>query len=78
MGNGFTLLAFARDAAADAIERAARTLRIPLNVVRDDDRDERADYAARLVLVRPDQFVAWCGDDAPPDAALLLRKVTGT
>ena len=78
LSDGFTLLAFERDAQASRFERAARTLRIPLGVVRDDDRDERADYAARLVLVRPDQFVAWCGDDAPADAALLLRKVTGT
>ncbi|MBV8837869.1 MAG: FAD-dependent monooxygenase [Alphaproteobacteria bacterium] len=78
LGEGFTLLAFERERAADAFARAARRRRIPLKIVRDDFRDERTDYAARLVLVRPDQFVAWAGDDAPPDTAALLRKVTGT
>jgi hypothetical protein len=28
--------------------------------------------------VRPDQFVAWAGGDAPDDVVALLRKVTGT
>jgi 4-hydroxyisophthalate hydroxylase len=78
LGQGFTLLAFERDAAADRVEAAARALNIPLAVIRDSYRDERADYARRLVLVRPDQFVAWSGDEAPDDIAALLRKVTGT
>jgi hypothetical protein len=74
----FTLLAFGRDEAAAVFARAAQSLGIPLAVVRDSYGDERVDYAARLVLVRPDQFVAWAGDDAPGDVAALLRKVTGT
>jgi hypothetical protein len=78
LGPGFTLLAFERDAAAREFAQAARTLRIPLAIVHDSYRDERTDYAARLVLVRPDQFVAWSGDDAPGDVIALLRKVTGT
>ncbi len=36
-----------------------------------------ADYGARLVLVRPDQFVAWTGDAAPEDPEALLRRITG-
>jgi 4-hydroxyisophthalate hydroxylase len=78
LGHGFTLLAFDRDGAADTFELAAQTLRVPLSIVRDSDSDERADYAAHLVLVRPDQFVAWSADDAPNDVVALLRKVTGT
>jgi len=78
LGDGFTLLAFGRDEAADAFARAAESARIPLGVVRDDFDGERTDYAARLALVRPDQFVAWAGDDAPPDIDALLHKVTGT
>src|SRR5581483_5844366 len=77
LGDGFTLLAFGREAAADAFARAAQSAGVPLGVVRDDFNDERADYAARLVLVRPDQFVTWAGDDAPSDIAALLRQVTG-
>jgi hypothetical protein len=77
LGPAFTLLAFGRDEAAIAFARAAQTLGIPLAVIRDSYGDERVDYAARLVLVRPDQFVAWTADDAPGDAAVVLRKVTG-
>ena len=34
-------------------------------------------YEAPLILVRPDQFIAWTGDRAPADAAALMRKVAG-
>jgi 2-polyprenyl-6-methoxyphenol hydroxylase-like FAD-dependent oxidoreductase len=78
LGQAFTLLAFGRDEAAAKFEHAAQSLGVPLAVVRDSYRDERADYAARLVLVRPDQFVAWTGNDAPGDVVAVLRKVTGT
>jgi 2-polyprenyl-6-methoxyphenol hydroxylase-like FAD-dependent oxidoreductase len=78
LGHGFTLLAFERDEAAQAFARAAQTLGMPLAIVRDNDRDERADYAAHLVLVRPDQFVAWSADERPADVIGLLRRVTGT
>jgi hypothetical protein len=30
-----------------------------------------------MILVRPDQFIAWIGDHAPPDADRILRKVGG-
>ena len=78
LGHDFTLLAFDRDDAADAFARAARTLGVPLSVVHDSAHDERADYAAHLVLVRPDQFIAWSADEMPADVNALLRKVTGT
>jgi hypothetical protein len=78
LGPAFTLLAFGRDEAAAAFAHAAQSLNVPLAVLRDSYGDERADYAARLVLVRPDQFVAWTGDDAPRDVAALLRNVTGS
>ena len=34
-------------------------------------------YQARYVLVRPDQFVAWAGDEVSPEPASLLRKAAG-
>ncbi|HJT77057.1 MAG TPA: FAD-dependent monooxygenase [Gemmataceae bacterium] len=77
LGQDFTLLAFAADAEAAAIERAAGSLGIPLTVVRDRYDGDVRRYAAKLVLVRPDQYVVWAGDEAPPDPAALLRKVTG-
>ncbi len=77
-GDGFTLLAFGVDDAAVApFVEAARARKIPLKVVRDEYSGGREDYEARLVLVRPDQYVAWTGDAAPADADAVMRKVAG-
>jgi 2-polyprenyl-6-methoxyphenol hydroxylase-like FAD-dependent oxidoreductase len=78
LGRGFTLLAFdADDAAVRAFERAAERLTVPFKVLRDSCRAPRTDYEARLILVRPDQYVVWTGDEAPADAVAIMRKVTG-
>ena len=75
---GFTLLAFGADEAGVAtIERAAKSLGAPLKVVRDTFDGGREAYEARMILVRPDQYVVWTGDAAPGDPAALMRKVTG-
>ena len=50
---------------------------MPLTVVRDSLDGGREAYEARLLLVRPDQFVAWTGDHAPDDAEGLLASVAG-
>jgi hypothetical protein len=52
-------------------------MRLPLRVLRDSFQEGRAAYESRLVLVRPDQFVAWAGDQAPQDCAALLGKAAG-
>lgn len=77
LGDGFTLLAFDPDhGLIDALEAAAHELGIPLSVVRDRPDSEAAqDYAATLVLIRPDQHVAWIGTSG--DAAEILTKVSG-
>ena len=78
LGPGFTLLAFGvGDPAVDAFENAARSLGVPLRVIRDSYQDRRMEYGSRLVLVRPDQFVAWTGDGPPVDTGSLMRKVVG-
>jgi 2-polyprenyl-6-methoxyphenol hydroxylase-like FAD-dependent oxidoreductase len=78
LGLGFTLFAFGADSSSvQLMEDAARSLDIPLKVVRDTWEGGREQYEARLVLVRPDQYVAWCGNAAPGDAAALMRRVTG-
>jgi 2-polyprenyl-6-methoxyphenol hydroxylase-like FAD-dependent oxidoreductase len=76
-GPGFTLLLLGDTAAplARDIESAAAKARVPLTFL-----DLRAAglgelYAAPLVLIRPDQFVAWRGSDA--DAAALMATVSG-
>ncbi|WP_104524917.1 FAD-dependent monooxygenase [Blastococcus atacamensis] len=78
LGRGFTLLALdAPESAVTSIEGAAAMLGVPLTVLRDSFTEGRAAYGSRLVLVRPDQHVAWAGDDAPSDVDGLVRKVTG-
>ena len=77
LGPWFTLLALdAPEGATDGLTEAAARLGVPLTVVR-DGAGEAASYGARLVLVRPDEFVAWTGDDAPADPEALVRRVTG-
>lgn len=78
VGQGFTLLGFdARETAIDALTCAARRQSVPLTVVRDDRAGERARYGTGLVLVRPDQFVAWASDDQVVDAATVLGRAIG-
>ena len=78
LGEGFTLLDFgAPDAAAASIRRAAEASGVPLKLVRDDSAEAREFYEAALVLVRPDQFVAWDSDGDVTDAAGIIRRAVG-
>jgi 2-polyprenyl-6-methoxyphenol hydroxylase-like FAD-dependent oxidoreductase len=75
LGPGFTLLRTAPAAAVTPWTLAARELGIPLTVV-DLPAGHAGRYPAALLLVRPDQHVAWMGEsDASPDE--LLHTVTG-
>ena len=79
LGTGFTLLAFdTPDAAVAAFEAAARRLALPLKTIRDTRAGGRERYGVNLVLVRPDQFVAWAGDKASPDPIHILTKAIGS
>jgi hypothetical protein len=72
----FTLIALGASEAASAFEAAASRLGIPLKVITDSAADGRERYASRLILVRPDQFVAWAGDEAEPIP--ILQRAVGT
>ena len=77
-GAGFTLLASCPEPAA--IERAkesAQAANVPFKVLSPPDSALADLYQARYVLVRPDQHVAWRGDDWPEDAERLLSHITG-
>ena len=78
LGDDFTLLAFDGDTPCiAAFRQAAEMLRIPLQIVQDDFAGEIAAYAAKYVLVRPDQYVVWAGNDMPTDVREILAKAVG-
>jgi hypothetical protein len=78
LGKGFALVALdADDAAVKAFVKAARALNVPLTVIGDRREGERARYAAALLLVRPDQFVAWTSNDGEVDPEAILKRVAG-
>jgi 2-polyprenyl-6-methoxyphenol hydroxylase-like FAD-dependent oxidoreductase len=79
LGDGFTLLCLdAGEAAApQAFVEAAQQLGVPLKVVRDSGAEAQERYEASLVLVRPDQFVAWSSAGAPADATAILKRACG-
>jgi 2-polyprenyl-6-methoxyphenol hydroxylase-like FAD-dependent oxidoreductase len=75
LGNEFTLFVFdGEDATAAAFAQAAKALPLPLKIVRDSYDQGRRAYEAKLILVRPDRYIAWTGDTPPADAASLLAK----
>lgn len=85
LAGGFTLIALRAgqdpaaplQAAVTAFRAAATSLGMPLQVIADTLDGQRAAYGQRLILVRPDQYVAWTGNDPPADAAAVLRRAIG-
>jgi hypothetical protein len=56
---------------------AASDLGVPLSVVDLDTLDVRETYPEKVVLVRPDQHIAWRGNRVPNDTAGLIALVSG-
>ncbi len=78
LGLGFTLMRFANGAPdVSKLENLARDRGIPLAVVDVALPEARELYSRNLYLVRPDHYIAWCGDDLPDDVGQLLDRVTG-
>ena len=80
MGGAICLAGYSRTCFAAfvaAFEQAAKSLKMPLKIVRDTVAGGREGYEARMILVRPDQYVVWTADAAPNDTTALMRKVTG-
>jgi hypothetical protein len=79
LGQGMTLLVLGEDrrGEAHAIARAAAARRVPLRVVELAARRLRDRYGADLVLVRPDQHVAWRADHCPGDPVDLIDRLRG-
>jgi 2-polyprenyl-6-methoxyphenol hydroxylase-like FAD-dependent oxidoreductase len=78
LGPYFTLLAFnGDDRGVAGFTDAANALGVPLKIVRDSYADGRTAYEAKLILVRPDRYVAWTGETAPADAGAIIAKIVG-
>lgn len=77
MGDGFALLRFESAADVSELESAALRQGIPFKVVDVAAGEADAVYGEALVLVRPDQHVAWRGDQMLAHPTKLLDLVTG-
>ncbi|HEY4277826.1 MAG TPA: FAD-dependent monooxygenase [Conexibacter sp.] len=79
LGPELTLLRIGADApVAAALLEAAAVRGVPLiELLVPDASEARALFGARLLLVRPDQHIAWRGDELPADALALIDQVRG-
>ena len=78
LGIGFTLLRLGGHAAGSAaLEAAARRRGIPLDVLDHPSDAARDLYERDLVLIRPDQHVAWRGNRPPHDPDMLWSNLVG-
>jgi 2-polyprenyl-6-methoxyphenol hydroxylase-like FAD-dependent oxidoreductase len=73
-GKGYTLIDFGAAQGAEALQAAAQAHGVPLKTLRLDAPDGL--YRRKLVLIRPDQHIAWHGD-AVADAAAVVDCVRG-
>lgn len=76
LGEWFTMIVM-NGADTAPVEAAARAIGVPLKIVPIDEAKVRRLYQSDLVLVRPDQHVAWRGRALPADCAALLARVLG-
>jgi 2-polyprenyl-6-methoxyphenol hydroxylase-like FAD-dependent oxidoreductase len=76
-GPGFTLVDLSGVDAGAVLAKEAVRRGIPVAHLVVDDPAVRAVWERELVLVRPDQHVAWRGDAAPADWGAVLDLVTG-
>jgi hypothetical protein len=77
-GPDFTLLVTEVDArGADRFAEAATNCNVPIQALAPGNARLRQRYEARFALIRPDQHVAWRGDEIPSDCYALIARVTG-
>jgi 2-polyprenyl-6-methoxyphenol hydroxylase-like FAD-dependent oxidoreductase len=76
-GDGFILLRFDPTADASALADAAARRNVPFKIIDLENADARRLYVSKLVLVRPDGFVAWRGESLPDDPLRLIDAIRG-
>src|SRR5262249_31479997 len=78
LGNGFTLLRLGpKSPDGVGLIEAAKKSGVPLNVLDVADEATRDLYDADLVLIRPDQHIAWRGGKSLTDASAIVARVIG-
>ena len=77
LGPEYTLLVLDRDVEWQGLAEASMAVGLPLSVLEIAPGDADSVYEEKLVIVRPDQHVAWRGDEAPDDALGLMRFLGG-
>jgi 2-polyprenyl-6-methoxyphenol hydroxylase-like FAD-dependent oxidoreductase len=77
LGPGYTLIRLDPAVHISGLVEAAARRRVPLTVLDIDAPDARNLYARKLVFVRPDQHVAWRGDEQPAVPMDLIELVRG-
>lgn len=77
LGDGMTLVQLAGDDLSPDLAQAALDRHLPLRHLDLRQHRLRDRYGADLVLVRPDQHIAWRSDTVPADAGALLDRIRG-
>jgi 2-polyprenyl-6-methoxyphenol hydroxylase-like FAD-dependent oxidoreductase len=79
LGNGFTLLCLGSKSTDGAgLVEAAKEYGMPLDILHVADAATRDLYGADLVLIRPDQHIAWRGAKSPSDVSAIVARVIGS
>jgi hypothetical protein len=78
LGPWFTLAGFGKQP-SEALLAAATRRDLPLKVMQFDEPELTCVYGRQLLLVRPDQHIAWRGlaCDNPRDADAIITRVLG-
>jgi 2-polyprenyl-6-methoxyphenol hydroxylase-like FAD-dependent oxidoreductase len=76
-GSGFCLLKLAPSAKTERLESAAARYGVPFKTFELDNQEARNLYERKLILIRPDQHIAWRGDELPEDCEELINIVRG-
>lgn len=77
LGKGFCLLKLDPSAETAPLEAASALHGVPFKVFDLDNQEARDLYERKLILVRPDQHVAWRGDELPESCERLINIVRG-
>jgi 2-polyprenyl-6-methoxyphenol hydroxylase-like FAD-dependent oxidoreductase len=77
-GQGYTLLRFDRTIDVERLISAAKQRSVPLTLLEVSLEEANNTYPEKLVLVRPDQHIAWRGQVAPGNPDALIARLTGT